>query len=498
MIGYNRIENFQDDAMEIEGSQHIGRIEAFGNYIGNVLTCFAPGQMSVDIVGPILFYRNICALFRDPFISRGASSMVDWNFQGGARYGHEYVFKQNAPNVFYYYNTVALSKSGDAASQKGVNWVHNGATTYYINSILMKINNEVGEDSYGVGGGRVINSSLYWKMNDTESPADTLLGGQNTTAGLCTAQSWECNGVGDVAHTGSDPNFADGTSDPNRPRGVEGFGFGLVLDKSDGNKWEVDPVTEFWDAELFLLDDNSIARGRAQTIPSHPAFGTLPDVHPIDPTKPSPSSQGNRDLGAIPYGEDPNQWNRFPFNEGWRGPWVENERPNGIIDQPTGNVSVNEGLSVYFCGSRTDGDGRPAFTYVWDFGADPHCPADSNKLCPGNVSFNQDGTCLVTFTVTDRGGMTDLSPATRTITVNPVGGGGGGGGGCADCSRCICVEGAGPAGGGGDCGNNVVEGFEVCDGTDLGGQSCQGLGFEGGALTCNATCTEFDTSGCES
>jgi hypothetical protein len=53
-------------------------------------------------------------------------------------------------------------------------------------------------------------------------------------------------------------------------------------------------------------------------------------------------------------------------------------------------------------------------------------------------------------------------------------------------------------GGGAVCGNNLLEGGEVCDGTDLGGQTCVGLGFTGGTLACNGTCSAFDTSACTS
>ena len=48
------------------------------------------------------------------------------------------------------------------------------------------------------------------------------------------------------------------------------------------------------------------------------------------------------------------------------------------------------------------------------------------------------------------------------------------------------------------CGNNVREGNEVCDGHDLGGETCDSLGYyEGGVLGCSDDCMDFDTSGCQ-
>jgi len=44
------------------------------------------------------------------------------------------------------------------------------------------------------------------------------------------------------------------------------------------------------------------------------------------------------------------------------------------------------------------------------------------------------------------------------------------------------------------CGNGVVEGAELCDGSNLAGQTCESLGFSGGTLACSG-CT-FDTSAC--
>jgi hypothetical protein len=46
------------------------------------------------------------------------------------------------------------------------------------------------------------------------------------------------------------------------------------------------------------------------------------------------------------------------------------------------------------------------------------------------------------------------------------------------------------------CGNGVLEGGEVCDGSLLGGASCSSQGFTGGSLACNASCTALDTSAC--
>ena len=53
----------------------------------------------------------------------------------------------------------------------------------------------------------------------------------------------------------------------------------------------------------------------------------------------------------------------------------------------------------------------------------------------------------------------------------------------------------GPGACGTYCGDGVTGAGETCDGTDLGGQSCEGLGFVGGGLGCTAGCV-FDTAGC--
>lgn len=46
-----------------------------------------------------------------------------------------------------------------------------------------------------------------------------------------------------------------------------------------------------------------------------------------------------------------------------------------------------------------------------------------------------------------------------------------------------------------DCGNNVIEDTEECDGTDLGRETCESLGHDGGELSCGDDCL-FNIAGC--
>ncbi len=49
------------------------------------------------------------------------------------------------------------------------------------------------------------------------------------------------------------------------------------------------------------------------------------------------------------------------------------------------------------------------------------------------------------------------------------------------------------------CGNGQIEVGEICDDTNLDGQTCADVGaFTGGTLACNATCDNYDTTGCSS
>lgn len=60
---------------------------------------------------------------------------------------------------------------------------------------------------------------------------------------------------------------------------------------------------------------------------------------------------------------------------------------------------------------------------------------------------------------------------------------------CQSFSETNCV---------GRCGDNTAQtdDGEMCDGSDLAGNSCVSLGYHGGALTCNTACDGFDLSSC--
>jgi tetratricopeptide (TPR) repeat protein len=47
------------------------------------------------------------------------------------------------------------------------------------------------------------------------------------------------------------------------------------------------------------------------------------------------------------------------------------------------------------------------------------------------------------------------------------------------------------------CGDNLIVGNEICDGTDLGGETCHSQGFTTGTLSCAADCGYFVTSDCD-
>ena len=96
-----------------------------------------------------------------------------------------------------------------------------------------------------------------------------------------------------------------------------------------------------------------------------------------------------------------------------------NQPPDGVINSPASNVSITAGQSVSFAGTGTDPDNNLPLTYRWNFGAGSGIP-DSTAKDPGSVQFNTAGTYTVSFTVTDASGLSDATPATRSVTVAQV------------------------------------------------------------------------------
>jgi PKD repeat protein len=93
-----------------------------------------------------------------------------------------------------------------------------------------------------------------------------------------------------------------------------------------------------------------------------------------------------------------------------------NQAPNGVINTPSQDVTINAGDTVNFTGSGSDPDNNLPLTYLWNFGAGSGV-SDSTLQNPGAVQFNNPGTFTVAFTVKDSLGLPDPSPDSRVITV---------------------------------------------------------------------------------
>lgn len=88
--------------------------------------------------------------------------------------------------------------------------------------------------------------------------------------------------------------------------------------------------------------------------------------------------------------------------------------PKGSIDSPIGDLTITEGDSVDFAGSAIDPDDAVA-SYSWIF--PEGMPESSSVQNPGLVTFNEQGTYVVSMTAIDASGVNDPSPPTRTILV---------------------------------------------------------------------------------
>ncbi len=107
-------------------------------------------------------------------------------------------------------------------------------------------------------------------------------------------------------------------------------------------------------------------------------------------------------------------------------------------------------------------------------------PVSTNNATCGNGTLEAPEVC----DGADLGGQTCVSQGFDSGVLQCLGT-------CAGYDTSACV-GTGPV-----CGDGVIEGSEVCDGTNLGGQTCLTQGFDSGTLACAAGCHAFDTSACE-
>jgi hypothetical protein len=282
-VHHNRMENCGDDALELEGTEDVGEIKIYENYIANCLVAVASGQDSPSFTGPLYVFRNVVVFLRD-FPANRAEGINDWN--GGGRFGYEYVFKQHSGNTHIYHNTVVLlNHDGD-----GINLVPDvPAGTYVANNLAVAVNGRV-NDAYPTGPGQVVDGDLYWKVNTADS--DPLLSSYDTVPDFASGTGLERSGVGGVAKRGTDPRFAN---------------FRLDVVDSNQDVWELRPTSEVFEPADFLLRRDSPAIGAGIAIPEHPRLGRLPDT------------RDSRDIGALPYGVDADEYQVFPFVPGAPG-----------------------------------------------------------------------------------------------------------------------------------------------------------------------------------
>ena len=94
---------------------------------------------------------------------------------------------------------------------------------------------------------------------------------------------------------------------------------------------------------------------------------------------------------------------------------VGNQAPDGTIDAPSTDLTINVGDSLNFTATGSDPNDDLPLTYQWDFGSSGI--ANTNTEDPGLKQFKIAGTYTVSLTVTDSQGLSDPTPDVVTITV---------------------------------------------------------------------------------
>jgi len=391
VVDHNRIENFHDDGLELEGTSNVGRIEVYENYIGNCISVIAPGQDTPQFDGPLLVYRNTFALLRNHYVNR-KEGINTWN--GGGRYGFEYMFKHGSGssystrNTHYYHNTMIMLNTAG----KGINITPKyPADTRIANNIMIMVNGRV-NGTFRTDSGQVLDGNLYWKVNTVDS--DALLSSYDTVPEFNSATGLEANGLGSVPRRGTDPQFATLTLD--------------VVDRSV-SEWVLRPDSESFVPSDFFLSAISPAVGAGIVIPAHPTLGTLPDT------------RNSRDMGAYPLGTSASEYNIFPYVLTPPTP-----TPPSINVHPS-EQSVIEGEAVTFTVGAT---GSAPLAYQWQRNGSNISGATAASYLISAASLSDNGAqfrCVVSNsegTATSNAAtltvLTDTTPPSLVSAVGPI------------------------------------------------------------------------------
>ena len=94
-----------------------------------------------------------------------------------------------------------------------------------------------------------------------------------------------------------------------------------------------------------------------------------------------------------------------------------NQPPDGRIDTPIGDITIEAGQSVDFTATVGDADGPLPLTVRWDFDGGA---VDADEEDPGPVIFANTGSYSVVLNVVDGAGAPDPIPASIVVTVTPA------------------------------------------------------------------------------
>ena len=304
-VHHNRIENCGDDAFEIEGVEKyggtadIGQIVIHDNLIRNCLVAVAVGQDTDEMTGPLLFYRNVVVLLRDPPVNR-EPGINSWN--GGGMFGYGKMFKQAGSdyatrNTHYYQNTLVMLNSDDGIVPTPK---HPDGSTF-ANNIVVMVNGEIIE-SYNLGIDQLIDGNVYWKVNTQDN--EPLLDGEDTVGEL-SLNGFEKNSIGEEPKRGTNPRFIN-----------------FILDVVDYSKeyWALDPASEVFDFGDFILAEDSPAKGKSIAVACRNISGTAENGNGNGENGNGLCRDGvlvgsvrGGDIGAIPSTASPADYVMFPF-----------------------------------------------------------------------------------------------------------------------------------------------------------------------------------------